>query len=57
MLGKLSYVTRSRPIWSTVDKGEGQNQLLYPRGLAVDQVSGDIYVADSLASRIQRYNS
>ncbi|WP_411024993.1 hypothetical protein, partial [Salmonella sp. s54836] len=57
VISKLDYVNRTRPIWSTVSKGEGQNQLSYSLGLAVDQVSGDIYVADCVASRIQIYNS
>jgi len=38
------------------DYGDGPGQLAYPQGLAVDETSGSVYVADHANQRIQAFN-
>ena len=42
----VSYVNRHNPVWSGVDKGEGQMEISYPSGLSIDRENGDIFVSD-----------
>ena len=49
----VSYVSRHNPVWSGVDKGEGQMEILCPFGLSIDRDNGDIFVCDIGVNRIQ----
>ena len=53
----LAYSQESSPIpyWRT--SGEGNIRLLWPSGIAVDSLSGNVYVADTGNSRIQLFSS
>ena len=42
--------------WSTCDRGEGNNQLKDPWGIAVDPITDRIYVADISANRVQIFS-
>ena len=39
--------------WSTCERGEGDTQLYTPCGIAINSVSGNIYVADNWKHRVQ----
>jgi DNA-binding beta-propeller fold protein YncE len=41
--------------WGTYGSGDGQ--FYYPHGVAVDSSSGNVYAADTLNNRIQKFNS
>ena len=49
----VSYVNRHNPVWSGVNKGEGQMEINSPTGLSIDRDNGDIFVCDFGADRIQ----
>ena len=43
---KIDYKSKVEPVVSVCKKGNGRGQLNYPRGVAVDNTTGNIYVAD-----------
>ena len=49
----VSYVNRHNPVWSGVNKGEGQMEIYTPLGLSIDRDNGDIFVCDYGAIRIR----
>ena len=49
----VSYVNGHNPVWSGVDKGDGQMEIYTPYGLSIDRDTGDIFVCDFGADRIQ----
>ena len=49
----VSYVNRHNPVWSGVNKGMGQMEIYTPYGLSIDRDTGDIFVCDCGADRIQ----
>ena len=42
----LSYVNRHNPVWSGINKGEGQTGLYIPYDLSIDRDTGDISMCD-----------
>ena len=52
----VSYVNRHNPVWSGVNRGDGQMEIYSPFGLSIDRDNGDIYVCDYLAQRIQVFS-
>ena len=49
----VSYVNRHNPVWSGVDRGDGQIEIYNPTGLSIDRDNGDIFVCDLGVNRIQ----
>ena len=52
----VSYVNRHNPVWSGVNRGEGQMEIDIPYGLSIDRDNGDIFVSDCWADRIQVFS-
>ena len=52
----VSYVNRHNPVWSGVNRGIGQGEILGPYGLSIDRDNGDIFVCDFGANRIQVFS-
>ena len=52
----VSYVNRHNPVWSGVNRGEGQMELNISNGLSIDRDNGDIFVCDCAAHRIQVFS-
>ena len=51
----VSYVNRQNPVWSGVNKGIGEMEILGPFGLSIDRDNGDIFVC-GFASKIQVFS-
>ena len=49
----VSYVNRHNPVWSGVNKGDGQMEIYITTGLSIDRDNGDIFVCDFGVRRIQ----
>ena len=49
----VSYVNRHNPVWSGVNSGRGQNEILDPSSLSIDKYSGNVYVCDHRVKSIQ----
>ena len=45
-VSEIDYKSKTQPIISVCDRGAGNEQLNYPRGVTVDHNTGNIYVAD-----------
>ena len=52
----VSYVNRHNPVWSGVNKGMGQMEIYTPSALSIDRYTGDIFVCDIDANRIQVFS-
>ena len=52
----VSYANRHNPVWSGVNKGIGEMEILVPFGLSIDRDNGDIFVCDFGADRIQVFS-
>ena len=52
----VSYVNRHNPVWSGVNRGNGQMEIYDPYGLSIDRDNGDIFVCDYWAHRIQMFS-
>ena len=52
----VSYVNKHNPVWSGVNKGEGQMEIYTPSALSIDRDDGNIFVCDFGADRIQVFS-
>ena len=50
---ELDYSLKKKPVLAVVKEGKANNELYYPKGLALDEPNQLIYIADSYNSRIQ----
>ena len=50
---ELDYSLKKKPVLAVGKKGKANNELYYPRGLALDEPNQLIYIADCYNSRIQ----
>ena len=50
---ELDYSLKKKPVLAVGKKGKANNELYYPRGLALDEPNQLIYIADCCNSRIQ----
>ena len=51
----VSYANRHNPVWSGVNKGIGEMEMLSPFGLSIDKDNGDIFLCD-VANGIQVFS-
>ena len=49
----VSYVNRHNPVWSGVNRGDGQMKIYAPTGLSIDRDNGDIFVCDFVVNNIR----
>ena len=54
---KIDYQSKTQSIISVCDKGTGNEQLNYPRGVAVDHNTSNIYVADNFNNCVKVFDS
>ena len=53
----IDYSRKTHPIISVCTRGDGDDQLNYPRGVAVDPYTGNIYVTDQSNNCIKVFDS
>ena len=52
----VSYVNRHNPVWSGVNRGDGQIEIYIPLALSIDRDNGDIFMCDPGVYRIQVFS-
>ena len=52
----VSYVNRHNPVWSGVNRGDGQIEIYIPLDLSIDRDNGDIFMCDPGVYRIQVFS-
>ena len=53
----IDYKSKKQPLVSVCDKGKGMEQLYSPRGVAVDNKTGNIYIADQWNNCVKVFDS
>ena len=51
------YVGRENPVLKKCRKGSGNGEFIYPRGISVDKITNEVFIADRDNSRIQVLNT
>ena len=53
----IDYKSKKQPLVSVCEKGKGMEQLDYPRGVTVDNETGNIYIADTYNNCVKVFDS
>ena len=53
----IDYKNKKQPLVSVCEKGKGMEQLYYPRGITVDNKTGNIYIADTNNNCVKVFDS
>ena len=56
-VSEIDYKSKTQSIISVCDRGNGNEQLNYPRGVTVDHNTGNIYVADCLNNCVKVFDN
>ena len=54
---EIDYTSKKQPLVSVCEKGKGMDQLSYPRGVTVDNKTGNIYVVDCCNNCVKVFDS
>ena len=54
---RIDYKSKKPPLVSVCEKGNGMKQLSYPRGVTVDNTTGNIYIADHSNNCVKVFDS
>ena len=53
----IDFKSKKQPLVSVCEKGKGMGQLYYPRGVTVDNKTGNIYIADQSSNCVKVFDS